>query len=69
MTEKSNWKVVTLVIGGLIGLLSGLAGAYLVIRQQEKTGQPLKLTSGEGARIGMGILALLKQVSETGKLK
>lgn len=67
--EKPNWKLLTLVAGGIIGLLTGLAGAYLVIRKQEQTGETLKLTSGEGAKIGMGIVSLLKMVSETGRLK
>lgn len=67
MTEKPNWKVITLIVGGLVGLLSGLVGAYLIIRKQEQTGEPLKLTSGDGARLGMGILTLLKQVSDSGK--
>lgn len=67
MTEKPNWKVLTLVIGGLVGLISGLTGAYLIIRKQEQTGEPLRITTSDGARLGMGILALLKQVSDSGK--
>ncbi len=67
MTEKPNWKMITLLVGGLVGLLSGLAGAYLIIRKQEQTGEPLKLTSGDGARLGMGIFTLLKQLLDSGK--
>ncbi len=67
MTEKSNWKTLTFIFGGLVGLLSGLAAAYLIVKQREENGEPLKLTSGDGAKIGLGIASLLKMVSETGR--
>lgn len=55
------------LVSGGIGLLSGLAAAYLIIKKREETGKELKLTSGDGARIGMGIVTLLKMISDTGK--
>lgn len=67
MSQKSNWKTTTYLIGGSIGLVTGLAAAYLVIKKREESGDTLKLTSGDGAKIGMGIVSLLKMVSETGK--
>lgn len=67
MDKDINWKATILLIGGGIGLLSGLAAAYLVIKKQEESGNTLKLTSGEGARIGMGIVSLLKMIAESGK--
>jgi hypothetical protein len=66
MNEKIDWKTLTLVIGGTVGLLTGLAAAYLVIKQREEGGKILKLTSGDGAKIGMGIVSLLKTISDTG---
>lgn len=67
MTDKPNWKTLTFIIGGAIGLVSGLAAAYLVIKKREEEGEPLKLSSGDGAKIGLGIVSLLKMVSETGR--
>lgn len=67
MSRNPNWKSLTFLIGGSIGLVTGLAAAYLIIKKQEESGEPLKLTSGEGARIGMGIATLLKMISDTGK--
>jgi hypothetical protein len=67
MAEKSDWKTLTYVIGGSIGLLTGLTAAYLIIRQREESGTSLKLSTSEGARIGMGIFSFLKSVAETGK--
>lgn len=67
MINKPNWKTLTFIIGGTVGLLSGLAAAYLVVKQHEEDGDSLKFTSGDGAKIGMGIVTLLKTISETGR--
>lgn len=67
MEKEKNWKTTILLVGGVIGLMSGLAAAYLVIKNREETGQTLKLTSGDGARIGMGIASVLKMVADSGK--
>ena len=67
MEEKSDWKTLTYIIGGSIGLITGLAAAYFFIRQREESGTGLKLSTSEGARIGMGILSFLRSVAETGK--
>jgi len=67
MSRNPNWKSLTFLIGGSIGLLTGLAAAYLVVKKQEEGGEKLRLTSGDGAKIGMGIATLLKTISEAGK--
>lgn len=66
--EKPNNKTLTLVIGGAVGLITGVAAAYLIIQNREKLGEPLKLTRNDGAKIGMGIATFLKMVADTGKL-
>lgn len=67
MSQNPNWKSLTFLIGGSIGLLTGLAAAYLIVKKQEEGGETLKLTSGDGAKIGMGIVTLLRMISDTGK--
>lgn len=67
MEKNNNWKTTIFLVSGGIGLLTGLAAAYLVIKKQEETGNSMKLTSGEGARIGMGIVTLLKMIADGGK--
>ena len=66
MSRNPNWKSLTFLIGGSIGLLTGLAAAYLVVKKQEESGETRLLTTGGGAKIGMGIVTLLKLISETG---
>lgn len=67
MTDRLNWKTITFLIGGTIGLLSGLAAAYLIVKQREENGKELKLASSDGAKIGLGIVSLLRMISETGR--
>lgn len=64
--NNKNWKTIVLVIGGIAGLATGLAAAAMVIRRQENTNGEFKMNSGEGFKIGMGIVNLLKQISDTG---
>jgi hypothetical protein len=64
--NNKNWKTIVLVIGGIAGLATGLAAAALIIRRRENPNEGFKINSGEGFKIGMGIVNLLKQISETG---
>jgi hypothetical protein len=65
MSPDSNWRGRTLLLGGLLGALTGLAAAYLLIRRSEE-GRP-KIGAGEGVRLGLLLLGLLRQVTELGK--
>jgi hypothetical protein len=65
MESNNRWKTLVLFIGGLAGLVTGLAAAALVIKRRETTGVGFKLNSGEGFKIGMGVVGLLRQISET----
>jgi len=64
--NNKNWKTIVLVIGGIAGLASGLAAASLIIKRQESSDGEFKMNSSEGFKIGMGIVNLLKQISDTG---
>jgi len=65
MEENSNWKTLVLVIGGAAGLLTGLAAAFILIRKREANEGQLAINSGEGFKIGMGIVGLLKLISDS----
>lgn len=65
MPKDNNWKTLVLIIGGVAGLVTGLAAAAILIKKREENPGELKLNSGEGFKIGMGIVSLLKMVSES----
>jgi len=66
MEENSKWKTTALAIGGIGGLLVGLTAAFLFIRSREENETDTRLTSSQGMKIGLGIVALLKQIAEGG---
>ena len=64
MDESSTWKVKTLLIGTLAGALSGLGMAFLIVNRAEENESQVKIGAGEGIQLGLGILGLLRLVSQ-----
>lgn len=60
--NTNSWKAKTLLLGALIGALTGLGTAYLLTQKAEKEGETLSLTSGQGLKLGLLILGTLRQV-------
>jgi hypothetical protein len=63
MSEESDWKRRTLLVGALLGALTGVGAAYVLIRRSEEQGETLRIGAGDGVRLGMGVLGLLRLVS------
>ena len=66
--EKVNWKTKVLIIGGLLGTLVGVASAYLLI-QNRKEEETLQVTPGEGVKLGVLVLGLLRSIATLGEGK
>ena len=66
MKITKDWKTNTLVVGAVVGLLSGLLASFLLVRRAEKSGQELTLNAGEGFRLGMLVLGLLREIASLG---
>ena len=62
-----SWKMKTLVIGGLLGLLTGLGAAYLLTKRAEEAGTPISFTPGKGVQLGVVLAGLLKSVQRLGE--
>jgi hypothetical protein len=67
MDDNKQWKMKTLVIGGIVGALIGLGAAYVLIQRAEDEEVKPKLTAGEGVQLGLGVLGLLRLISNSGK--
>jgi len=67
MATDGNWKARALVIGGVVGALAGLGAAYVIIRRAEDEEGPPKIGVGEGLKLGLVLLGVLRQVSLIGK--
>ena len=59
-----NWKTKTLLLGTTIGAATVLLAALIIIQRAEKNETTPKLTAGEGVKVGMGVLGVLKMVAD-----
>jgi gas vesicle protein len=55
-----------IIFGALIGAVTGLVAAILLTRRAERTERETAITSGEGLKLGVLILGLLRAISSLG---
>ncbi len=55
-----------LLLGALIGAVTGLVAAMMLQRRAEKTGSEITLSTGEGIQLGVMIMGLLRAISSLG---
>lgn len=68
-TIEQGWKTKAMIAGALLGALLGLGAAYILVQNAERQGNPVKVTAGEGVRLSLGVMGLLKQVAELAEKK
>jgi hypothetical protein len=56
-------KAITLAIGGVMGALIGLAGAYMLVQNAERDNKPIEISTGEGIRLAVLVFGLLRSVA------
>ena len=66
MTEDSNWKARTIIVGVLAGALTGLGAALVLIQRAEQEGEEVQLGTSDGLKVGIGVLGLLRQIGQIG---
>ena len=67
MENKQDWKTKVFVIGGLVGLVSGLFAAYLLIQRNEEKEETPEITAGDGVKVGLGVLGVLRLIADLGE--
>jgi hypothetical protein len=60
----NNWKTKTFVIAIIVGAVSGALAGYVLVRRAEENDQQPRLKAGDGVKVGLGVLGLLRLVSE-----
>jgi hypothetical protein len=65
--KLQGWKTKALVIGVLLGAFVGLGGAYLLVKNAERKGGKIEVTAGEGVRLSLLVMGVLRQVAELGE--
>jgi nitrate reductase gamma subunit len=66
-SSAQAWKVRTLAVGALLGALTGLGAAYLLVRRVEQRGQPLTLTPAKGLKLGVLLAGVLRSILSWGE--
>jgi hypothetical protein len=64
--NAQDWRTRVMVIGGILGALAGVGGAYLLIQNAERSGRQVKVSPGDGVKLGVLLMGLLRQVAELG---
>ena len=67
MASKGNWKSNTLLMGILLGAFAGLGAAYMLVQRAEREGREPEMTAGEGVKLGLLVLGVLRQISQLGE--
>jgi len=62
-TRSGNWKTMAIVVGAVAGALTGVAAALMLVRRSERSGKSLSVSTGEGLRIGLLVMGLLREVA------
>ncbi len=63
---NSNWKAKALIIGGLVGALTGLGATYIMVQRSE---DPPEMGAADGLKLGLLLLGLVRQVGDLGGQK
>ncbi|NPV55506.1 MAG: hypothetical protein HPY76_02375 [Anaerolineae bacterium] len=66
MEQSDNWKTKTLIIGAIVGALGGLLAGYILIQRSEATASKPALSAGDGVKVGLGVLDVLRVISDIG---
>lgn len=62
MERFDEWKTRMLLLGGVLGAVTGVAAAYMIVKQAEEKGEIPQLGAGEGVRIGMAAMNLIRRI-------
>lgn len=69
MNQKNSSSSKILFLGGLIGLISGVVAAYLLLQKSHENEDKLSITAGDGVKVGLSVLGVLKLISDLGDRK
>lgn len=64
MDQSDNWKWKAMLLGTGIGAITGLLASLILVQHAERSQQKPELTAGDGVKIGVGVLGVLRMISD-----
>lgn len=61
---KREEKTKVILVGALIGALTGAAAAFVLAQNAEKEGKTLELNVSKGVKMGMLLLGMVRQLAQ-----
>jgi hypothetical protein len=65
-SDLQGWRKKVLIVGAVVGAAVGFGAAYLYTQQAEDPVHKPDFSTGDGVKLGVLLLGLLRQVSELG---
>jgi hypothetical protein len=65
--SDNNWKATTLLAGGVLGLVTGIAAAYMYVRTAEENNtekMPARVEPADAFKLGLAAVALVRQIAD-----
>lgn len=66
MQQSVNWKNKAIIIGVIAGAITGLAAAMIVIERAERLQTTPSMSAGDGVKLGLGVLGLMRLIADLG---
>jgi hypothetical protein len=63
---NNNWQSKVIVIGAIVGAVAGVIGASILIQQAQKNNTQPQFTPGDGVKVGLGVLGVLRLLADSG---
>ena len=66
MENLSSWKNRTMIIGAVLGAVMGVAAAMIVIERATRENVRPSMSAGDGVKLGLGVLGLMRLIADLG---
>lgn len=65
--DEEDFMPKVLIIGGVLGAAVGLGAAYLFAQNSVRKGRMPEITAGDGVRLGLLLLGVLRSIAALGE--